>query len=100
MIYVPKNFCPIIIHKKPTHILDMSYCHKHQQQRYPNENTKICIFMHYMYVDILFPLTKSTTIMSERVVTYCQTLKTWIGHNARRYHKFNALPHALHYALS
>ena len=100
MIYVPKNFCPIIIHKKPTHILDMSYCHKHHQQRYPNENTKICIFMHYMYVDILFPLTKSTTIMSERVVTYCQTLKTWIGHNARRYHKFNALPHALQHALS
>ena len=56
--------------------------------------------MHYMYVDILFPLTKSTTIMSERVVTYCQTLKTWIGHNARRYHKFNALPHALQHALS
>ena len=100
MIYLPKNFCLIIILKKPTHILDMSYCHKHQQQRYHNENSKICIFMHYMYVDILFPLTKATPIMSERVATYYQTLKTWIGHNAMRYHKFNALPHTLQHALS
>ena len=53
-----------------------------------------------MYVDILFPLTKGTPIMSERVATYYQTLKTWIGHNAMRYHKFNALPHALQHALS
>ena len=100
MIYNPKNICLIIVHKKPTHILDMSYRHKHQQQGYPNENTKICIFMHYMYVDILFPLTKGTPIMSECVATYYQTLKTWIGHNATRYHKFNALRHALQHALS
>ena len=38
-----------------------------------------------MYVDILFPLTKAIPIMY--VTTYYQTLKTWIGHNATRYHK-------------
>ena len=26
-----------------------------------------------------------------------QTLQTWIGHNATRYHNLNALPHALLY---
>ena len=26
-----------------------------------------------------------------------QTLQTWIGHNATRYHNLNALPHALPY---
>ena len=69
----------------------------HQQQRYHNENTKMCIFMHDMYIDILFPLTKAIPIKFECVTTYYQTLKTWIGHNATRYHTFNALPHALPY---
>ena len=82
------------------HILDMSCCDKHQQQRYHNENNKICIFLHYMYVDILFPLAKAISVMFECVITPYQTLKTWIGHNATRYHKFNALPHALQHVLS
>ena len=37
--------------------------------------------------------------MFERINTYYHTLKTWIGHNAMRYHKFNALPHALPYYI-
>ena len=53
----------------------------------------------YIYVDILFGLTKAIEIMFERVTTYYQTLKTWIGHNATRYHTFNALPHALSHVL-
>ena len=53
-----------------------------------------------MYVDIIFPLTKAIPIMFECVTTYYQTLKTWIGHSARCYHKFNALPHALPYIFS
>ena len=77
----------------------MSCCHKHQQQMYQNENTKMCMFIHDMYVDILFPLTKAISIMFEGVNTYYQTLQTWIGHNATRYHNFNALPHALPHAL-
>ena len=39
-----------------------------------------------MYVDILFPLTKAIPIKFECATTYYQTLKTWIGHNATRYH--------------
>ena len=50
MIYLPKKFCLIIINTNTTHILDMPCCHRHQQQRYHNENTKICMFMHYIYV--------------------------------------------------
>ena len=73
----------------------MSCCQKHQQQRYHNESTKICIFIHYTYVDILFPQTKAIPIMFELVTTYYQTLKIWIGHNARRHHKFNALPYII-----
>ena len=34
------------------------------------------MFIHYMYVDILFPLTKAIPIMFERVTTHYQTLKT------------------------
>ena len=71
----------------------MSCCHKHLRQRYRNENTKICTFLHYMYVDILYSLTKTMPIMLERVTTYYQTLKTWIDHSATRYHNFNALPY-------
>ena len=58
IIYLPKKVCLIIIHRNTTHLLDMSCRHKHQQQRYHNENNKICLFIHYIYVDILFPLTK------------------------------------------
>ena len=70
MIYLPGKVCLIIIHRSPTHIIHMSCCHKHQQQRYHDENTKICILIHYMYVDILFPLTKAISMMFQRVTTY------------------------------
>ena len=92
MIYLPKQVCLIIIHRNTTHILDTSCCHKHQQQRYHYENTKICMFIHYMYVDILFPLTKVIPIISEGVTTHYQTLQTWIGHNTTRFHNLNILP--------
>ena len=42
------------------------------------------MFIHYMYVDILFPLTKAILIMFEHVTKHYQTLQTWIGHNAMR----------------
>ena len=42
------------------------------------------MFIHYMYVDILFPLTKAVPITFENVTTHYQTLQTWIGHNATR----------------
>ena len=32
------------------------------------------MFMHYMYVDILFPLTEAILIMFKRVTTHNQTL--------------------------
>ena len=44
------------------------------------------MFIHYMYVDILFPLWKAIPIMCERVTTHYQTLWIWIGHSATRYH--------------
>ena len=72
---------------------------KIQQQSYHNENTKICMFIHYMYVDILLPLVKAILIMFERVTTHYQTLQTWIGHDATRYHNLNALPQALPHVL-
>ena len=53
-----------------------------------------------MYVDILFPLTKTIPIIFENVTTNYRTLQTWIGHNAMRYHNVNALPHALPYIFS
>ena len=53
-----------------------------------------------MYVDILFPLTKAIPVMFERVSTHYQTLQTWIGHNATRYHNLSALVHALLYIFS
>ena len=31
--------------------------------------------------------------MFEKVTSYYQTLQTWIGHNATRYHNLNALPY-------
>ena len=39
------------LNQHTTHPLHMSYSHKHQQQWYHNENTKLCMFMHYMYAD-------------------------------------------------
>ena len=81
-----------------THILDISCCHKHQQQRYHHENTKKGMFTNHMYVDIVFPLTKAITIF-ERVTPNILILLTLIGYNATRYHIFNALPHALPLAL-
>ena len=63
------------------------------QQMYHNENTKICMFIRYVYVDILFPRIKAIPVMFERVTTHYQTLQTWIDHNATHY--FNALRHAL-----
>ena len=53
--------------------------------------------IHYMYVAILFQLTKAVPIFFERVITYYQTLQTWIGYDATHYLNFNALPHALPY---
>ena len=67
MIYLPKKVCIIIIHTNATHILDMSCCNKHQQQRYHNENTKKCMIINYMHADMFFPLTKAIPIMFERV---------------------------------
>ena len=90
----------IIINRNITHILDMSCCHKPQQQRCHHENNKICMFINYVYVDVLFSLAKAIAIMLERVIRNNQTLQTWIGHNATRYHNFNALPHALPYIFS
>ena len=100
MIYFHKKVCLIIIHTNTIHILDMSCCHKHQQQRYHNENTKTCMFINYMYVDVFFPLTKVILIIFEHVTTHYQTLQTLIGHDAMRYHNFNALPHALPHIFS
>ena len=34
-----------------------------------------------------------------KVIAIFQTLQTWIGHNATRYHNLNALPHVLPYPL-
>ena len=62
----------------------MSCCHKHQQQRYRNDNTKTYMFIHYMYVDVFFSLTKAIPFMLGHVTTHYQTLQTWIGHDATR----------------
>ena len=43
------------------------------------------MLVHYMYVNILFPLTKAIPVMFERVTTHYQTQQTSIGHNAMRY---------------
>ena len=84
MIYLPKTLCPTIIHTNTTHILDMSCCHKHQQQRYHNENSKKYIFRHYKYVDILFPLSKTIPIMYEHFTTHYQTLQTLVSSDGTR----------------
>ena len=85
MMYLPKKVSPIIIHRNITHILDIPCCHKHQQQSYHHEDTKICMFIHYMYVNKLFPLTKAIPIMFECVTTHYQTPQTWIDHNIMCY---------------
>ena len=72
----------------------------HQQQRYNNRKTKICMFMHHMYVDILLPPTKAILIMFEGITTHYQTLHTFIGYNVMRYHSLDVSPHALPLALS
>ena len=100
MIYLPKKVCLIIIHRNTTNALDMFCCHKHQQQRYHKENTKICMLMHCMYVDILFLLTKTSNYVWTCYITHYQTLQTWVGHNKTRDHNFNALPQVLPYILS
>ena len=64
----------------------MSCCHEHHQQMYKNEKAKLCMFIQYMYADILFPLTKAIPTMSELVTTHYQTPQTWISHHATRYH--------------
>ena len=84
MIYLPGKVRLIVIHINQTDILQMSCGHKHQQQSYHNENTKICIFIHHIHIDMLFPLTKVIPTMSERVTTYQQIQKTWIRHNETR----------------
>ena len=88
MIYVAKNVCLTTIHRNTTH------------SRYYNGNTKICMFVHYMYVSILFPPTKAITIMFECVTTYYQTLQTWIANNATRYHNFNVCYHMRYHTFS
>ena len=50
-------------------------------------------------VDILFALSKHILITFGKHVTHYQTLETWTGHNATRYHILNALHHALPHAL-
>ena len=44
------------------------------------------MFISYMYVDIVFPPTKSISVMFESVTTHCQTPKTWIDHNVKHHH--------------
>ena len=43
-------------------------------KRNHNKNTEIPMFIHHMYVDILFSLTKVIPNMFERVTTNYQTL--------------------------
>ena len=93
MIYLPKQVCLIIIHRNTTHILDIPCCNKYQQQRYHNENTKICLFIQCMYVDVLFLLTKVILIVFGGVLPNSHTLPNstkMIGHNATRQHNLNA----------
>ena len=96
IIYLPKQAYLIIIHRNTKHTLDMSSCHKHQQQRYHYETTKLCMFIDCICVDIRFPLTKAISVTFEGVTTHYQTLQTWIGHNATCYHNLNAPPDVLH----
>ena len=58
------------------------------------------MFLHYMYVDILFPLTKAILIMFKHIITHYKTLQTWIDHNATSYHNFNVLLHVIAYLFT
>ena len=73
----------------------MLCCHKYQKEKHHNENTKICILVHYMYAYTLFPLAKAIPIMFERLTTHYQILETRIGHNETRYHNFNTVSRIL-----
>ena len=73
--------------------------HQHLQQRYHNQKANIFIFVHFMHVAILFPLTKAIPIIFECVTTHYQTLQTWIRRAGTHYLNFKALPHALPHAL-
>ena len=95
MIYPPKQVCLIIIHRNTSHIPDCPAVISISNTRSHNKSTKTCMFIHYMYADILFPLTKANPIIFERVTTHYQTLRIWIGHDAWRYHNLSALPYAL-----
>ena len=72
MMYLPKQFSLIIIHRNNTYlcISVISITNKRNHKK----NTKVCMFILYMYVDILFPLKKFIPIMFERVITHYQTL--------------------------
>ena len=61
---------------------------KHQQQSCHNENTKRCMFINYMDVNILFSLRKDIPIMFEPVTHITKLSKILISHNATRYHTF------------
>ena len=58
LIYLPKKVCQITININTTDT---------QQQKYHNENSKIWMFIFYMYVDILFSLRKFIPIRMERI---------------------------------
>ena len=64
---VIKKVCVTIIRRNTTHLLDMFSCCLHQQQRYNNDYTKISMFIHNKYVDILFSLIKAILAMIEQV---------------------------------
>ena len=80
VIYLLKKVFIVIINRKTTDILNISCRHKYHQQRY-HENTKIRMSIQYMYVEILFHLTKVIPIMFQHVTKHYQTLQTRIGHN-------------------
>ena len=67
-------------------------CQKHHQQRYHNEITIIYMFIHSMYVDILFLLTKAIPIIFEGVTNitklckYGQAIIQRVTITSTRYH--------------
>ena len=54
-------------------LLGILCCYKPQKQVYDNENTKICIFIRQMYIDILFSLAKAISLMFDCVTTLPNT---------------------------
>ena len=73
------------------------HCYKHHQQRYNNENTKICMFIYYMCVDVLFPLMKAIPIVWTFYHTLPNSTKMDRPYNGIHYHNFSVLPHTLLY---